>query len=73
MLQTLNERDREKLKGHIGFYNVDTIIRLHYGLNYGLHARNLKEGGVRVTVELPVRRAENMITEDQNAENSGDR
>ncbi|MCR4740494.1 MAG: sensor histidine kinase [Lachnospiraceae bacterium] len=55
MLKTLNERDREKLKGHIGFYNVDTIIRLHYGLNYGLHAENLKEGGVRITLELPVR------------------
>ncbi|MCR4655612.1 MAG: histidine kinase [Lachnospiraceae bacterium] len=56
MLKTLNERDRDKLKDHIGFYNVDTIIRLHYGLNYGLSAENLKEGGVRVTMELPLRR-----------------
>lgn len=55
ILNMLNERDREKLRGHIGFYNVDTIIRLHYGLNYGLHAQNLKTGGVKVTIELPVR------------------
>lgn len=54
MLETLNNRDRNKLKGHLGFYNVDTIIRLHYGLNYGLHAENLKTGGVKITMELPL-------------------
>lgn len=58
MLDILNERNRDKLKGHIGFYNVDTIIRLHYGLNYGLHARNLESGGVRITVELPLKYGE---------------
>ncbi len=58
MLNTLNERDRDKLRDHIGFYNVDTIIRLHYGLNYGLSAENLKEGGFRVTMELPLRMEE---------------
>ncbi len=74
MLQTLNERDQEKLKGHIGFYNVDTIIRLHYGLNYGLHAKNLPEGGVRVTMELPVRRMGHTLeTEEKHAEDSRDR
>lgn len=55
MLSILNKRDREQLKDHIGFYNVDTIIRLNYGLNYGLKATNLEEGGVRVTVELPIK------------------
>ena len=58
MLDILNERNRDKLKGHIGFYNVDTIIRLHYGLNYGLHAKNLESGGVRVTMELPLKYGE---------------
>lgn len=62
MLNTLNNRDREKLKGHIGFYNVDTIIRLHYGLNYGLHAQNLKDGGVRITLELPLKFGEEVYT-----------
>lgn len=68
MLKTLNERDREKLKDHIGFYNVDTIIRLHYGLNYGLQARNLKEGGVRITMELPL-----LYEEEKDAQDHSDR
>lgn len=55
MIGVLNRRDREELKGHIGFYNVDTIIRLNYGLNYGLSARNLPSGGVRMTMELPLK------------------
>lgn len=55
MLRILNTRDRKELKGHIGFYNVDAIIRLHYGLNYGLHAENMERGGARVTIELPLR------------------
>ena len=55
MLKVLNTRDSKALKGHIGFYNVDAIIRLHYGLNYGLRAENVKEGGARITMELPLR------------------
>lgn len=55
ILKMLNMRDTDRMKGHIGFSNVDTIIRLHYGLNYGLHAQNLETGGTRVTIELPVR------------------
>lgn len=55
MIQTLNNRNMKALKGHIGFYNVDTIIRLHYGLNYGLTAENQITGGVRIKVGLPLR------------------
>lgn len=54
ILDLLNKRNREELKGHIGFYNVDTIIRLHYGTQYGLYAKNQATGGVRVRVTLPV-------------------
>lgn len=54
ILSLLKERNREKLKGHIGFYNVDTIIRLHYGTQYGLYAENQTEGGAKVRVTLPV-------------------
>lgn len=54
ILGLLRRRDREALKGHIGFYNVDTIIRLHYGTQYGLYAENQAEGGARVRVTLPV-------------------
>lgn len=55
MLRILNTRDSKELKGHIGFYNVDAIIRLHYGLNYGLHAENVEGGGARITMELPLK------------------
>lgn len=61
MLENLNARDSEKLRGHIGFYNVATIIKLHYGLNYGVYAANLEDGGVRVTIELPIRRGEENV------------
>lgn len=54
ILGLLKERNREELKGHIGFYNVDTIIRLHYGTQYGLYAENQTEGGAKVRVTLPV-------------------
>lgn len=54
ILNLLKERNREELKGHIGFYNVDTIIRLHYGTQYGLYAENQAEGGARVRITLPV-------------------
>ncbi|MDD3369629.1 MAG: sensor histidine kinase [Lachnospiraceae bacterium] len=54
--ERLNSRDRDQLKGHLGFYNVDTIISLYYGAEYGVHAENLQTGGTKVTITLPVRR-----------------
>lgn len=57
VLRLLRGREREKLKGHIGFYNVDTIIRLCYGEEYGLSAENQASGGARVKITLPVRRS----------------
>ena len=54
VLKKLSLHDRNALKGHIGFYNVDTIIRLYYGNEYGLSAKNLKDGGCRVSMLLQV-------------------
>ena len=54
IMQVLNSRDREKLCGHIGFFNVDTIIRLQYGEEYGLHVKKTEEGGTLVIIMLPV-------------------
>lgn len=51
-------RSREQLEGHIGFYNVDTIIRLHYGDGYGLSACRPDEGGTKVTIVIPVRKGD---------------
>ena len=53
VLKCLNSRDREKLSGHIGFYNVDMVIRLHYGDGYGLQAERRREGGTCVRILLP--------------------
>lgn len=50
----INERAWEKISGHIGLYNVDTIIRLHYGARYGLKAERPASGGCRVWVRLPL-------------------
>ena len=62
-------RRQEELVGHIGVTNVDTIIRLTYGEEYGIHMEkpngNIqskvdgnKSGGTRVTLRLPIRREE---------------
>ena len=56
IIEQLNTRDRDNLRGHIGFYNVDTIIRLYYGEGYGLHAELLPNGGTKVTMVLPERK-----------------
>lgn len=54
-MECLNSRDWERLAGHIGFYNVDTIIRLHYGEEYGLYASRPDEGGTLIRITLPMR------------------
>ena len=46
--------------GHIGFYNVDTIIRLHYGAEYGLSVCRPEGGGTKVTIMIPVRQGEEL-------------
>lgn len=56
ILEELKRNNRGKRTGHIGFYNVDTIIRLNYGEMYGLKADTLQRGGTRVTIKIPVRR-----------------
>lgn len=58
MIGLLNSRDRDALKGHIGFYNVDTILRLYYGEEYGLYAEAEAEGGTRVILTLPIHKEE---------------
>ena len=54
VIRRLGNRDKEQKNGHIGFYNVDTIIRLHYGKDYGLRAERLPAGGTKVTIRIPV-------------------
>ena len=72
-MDAINHRKQEQLVGHIGVSNVDTIIRLTYGEEYGIHMESLAENsknaadgqgtegvthGTRVTLRLPVRYGE---------------
>lgn len=54
VVEHLNCREKERPRGHLGFYNVDSIIRLHYGPEYGLKVHRMEAGGTRVTIGLPV-------------------
>ena len=53
VVKQLNERSMEKRKGHIGLRNVDAILSLHYGEEYGVRAERIPEGGTKVTLRLP--------------------
>lgn len=54
VMENINQKSWEKLSGHIGLYNIDTIIRLHYGEQYGLQVRKNQEQGTLVTIRLPI-------------------
>ena len=48
-MDAINHRRQEQLVGHIGVSNVDTIIRLTYGEEYGIHMESLAESVKNVT------------------------
>lgn len=58
VLERLRSADKELAGGHLGLFNVDRIIRLHYGRGYGLSAWNQAEGGCCVGLRLPMQREE---------------
>ncbi len=41
---------------HLGLYNVDAILRLHFGSTYGVHVTSALGEGSRVSVRLPLTR-----------------
>lgn len=43
LMEAINHRRQEQLVGHIGVSNVDTIIRLTYGEEYGIYMENRME------------------------------
>ena len=46
-------------RSHLGLYNVDTILKKHYGPDYGLYLDRRREGpGTEVTATLPLRKEE---------------
>ena len=52
MIALIESDDPNALEGHLGIKNVNTIIRLYYGKEYGVRADKL-ESGARVRVILP--------------------
>ena len=68
MMGQYSDRDEDSHRGHLGLYNVDTILRKHYGTDFGLFLSNRQDGsGAVVTAVLPIRyRTENseLRTED---------
>ena len=53
MMHLINTHQWNQIDGHIGMYNVDSILRLHYGVNSGLNAQRLEEGGTLIQITLP--------------------
>lgn len=63
ILERLRRTGGESAGGHLGLFNVDSIIHLHYGPSYGLTAWNQPEGGCCVGLRLPIQREENADAE----------
>ena len=52
-------RPPEKQTGHLGLFNVDTILRKHYGECFGLRLENREDGpGACVVARLPIEKGE---------------
>lgn len=52
-MEKLNNHEQLAKGSNIGFHNVDSIIRLHYGEEYGLHIERCENGGTEVVYRLP--------------------
>ena len=66
ILDRLNSPDREMPAGHLGLRNVDRIVRLYYGEEYGISASAAPGEGSCVELRLPMKMKEKM----DNAEGS---
>lgn len=58
VLEHLNGGPRRLPGGHLGLFNVDSILRLRYGENCGLSARSTPGEGSCVWLKLPLKRKE---------------
>ena len=54
VVEALANDDPDTLEGHLGLNNVNTIIRIYYGKEYGVSARKAEEGGTIMKVLLPL-------------------
>lgn len=53
MVAAINRGDAREAGGHLGIYNVNSIIKLHFGAQYGISASSAPGRGSRVSVRLP--------------------
>ena len=58
LVEAINRGDAREGGGHLGIYNVDSIIKLHYGPSYGITAKSAPEEGSQMSVKLPMRKKE---------------
>lgn len=59
VLDWLNDPDRDVPGGHLGLKNVDRIVRLYYGGDYGISAYSAAGEGSLVELRLPMNKEEN--------------
>lgn len=59
VLDWLNDPDRDVPGGHLGLKNVDRIVRLYYGGDYGISAYSAAGEGSCVELRLPMNKEEN--------------
>lgn len=58
LVDDLNSGETRIPHGHLGLYNVDSILRLHYGNQYGITAWSKEGRGSKVSLRLPFIRKE---------------
>ena len=58
MIELLEADDPARLEGHLGLNNVNTIIKLYYGKEFGITARRLDVGGTMMTLVIPLSKKE---------------
>jgi len=58
----INNPSEDSSEGHLGLYNLSSIIRLYYGEGYGLHADPSTEEGTTIRITLPYREAGSLET-----------
>lgn len=64
ILERLNGPDKRIPGRHLGLYNVDQIVRLHFGAGYGISAESPPGEGSCVRLRIPLRRKEQSNAED---------
>ena len=60
-VERLSQVESKIVEGHLGLYNVNHIIKMNYGKEYGLKASSILGVGTTVTMVLPLRKGESDV------------